>query len=140
MEVLFDGNGGHAFTFVVKIAKLALARRKIWAVVDTEGIFSPQSAEALGLDLKHLILLRPSVDDDAWAFTQLLQSTDMGVCFWITRQMDNMVFRRLQLAAERGGGLGFVFRPVSAEHKPCWADLRLKTLCFPSDSKPYVRV
>jgi hypothetical protein len=89
----------------------------------------------LGYDLKRLVLLRPRADDDAWAFTQLLRSTDISVCFWATSRMDNMIFRRLQLAAERGVGLGFVIRPSAAERKPCWAGLRLRASRRPAEGR-----
>ena len=140
VEILSEGDGSNALSFALRIARRALAQRANWAVVDTEAIFYPPAAHAFGFDEKRLILLRPRADDDAWAFTQLLQSIDVGVCFWVTRRMDNIVFRRLQLAAERGGGLGFVLRPLSAMRKPCWAGLRLKTVYLPNASNPRLRV
>ena len=119
------GSGSGAYSLALTLARQALPRREAWAVVDSEGTFYPPAAAAMGYDLKRLILLRPRSDEDAWAFTQLLRSADISVSFWMTSRMDNMVFRRLQLAAERGDGLGFVMRPAAAERKPSWASLRL---------------
>ena len=126
VEILSADDGAGAYSLALTMARSALPRREAWAVVDSGGTFHPPAAAAMGYDLKQLILLRPRADDDAWTFTQLLRSSDISVCFWMTRRMDSMVFRRLQLAAERGEGLGFVMRPHPAEHKPCWASLRLK--------------
>jgi hypothetical protein len=125
VEVLSSQEGAGAYTLALLLARRALARREAWAVVDVEGTFYPPATAALGYDLKRLILLRPRAGEDAWAVTQLLCASDISVCFWRTSRMDNMVFRRLQLAAERGDGLGFVMRPAAAERKPCWAGLRL---------------
>lgn len=117
--------GTGAYSLALTLARKALLRREAWAVVDSEGSFYPPAVAALGYDLKRLVLLRPRPDEDAWAFTQLLRSTDISVCFWKTQRMDSMVFRRLQLAAERGNGLGFVIRHAAAASRPCWASLRL---------------
>src|SRR5439155_24534982 len=66
----------------------------------------------------------------AWAFNQLLRCPDIGASFLsahsLGRSLDNMAYRRLQLAAERGQGLGFVLRPTQAARRPCWAALRLQ--------------
>lgn len=125
VEVLSAAEGAAACSLALTLARPFLARREAWAVVDPEGTFYPPAAAAMGFDLKRLILLRPRSDEDAWAFTQVLRASDISVCFWMTRRMDSMVFRRLQLAAERGDGLGFVMRPAVAERRPCWARLRL---------------
>lgn len=132
VEILSAQEGSGAYALALTLARKCageMAASQSWAVVDPEGTFYPPAASAMGYDLKRLILLRPKAggagDDDVWAFTQLLRSADIAVCFWMTSRMDSMVFRRLQLAAERGGGLGFVIRPAAAERKPCWASLRL---------------
>jgi hypothetical protein len=40
-------------------------------------------------------------------------------------KFDGRVFRRLQLAAEQGGGLGLLIRPATVRGEPSWADVRL---------------
>lgn len=125
IEILNYEDGFGACSLALKLARPFLSRREAWAVVDTDGTFYPPAVAASGYGLKQLILLRPRPDEDAWAFTQLLRSADISVCFWTTRRMDSMLFRRLQLAAERGGGMGFVIRPTAAKRRPCWARMRL---------------
>jgi hypothetical protein len=41
-------------------------------------------------------------------------------------------FRRLQLAAEAGGGLGFLVRPMACRAEPSWAAVRLGVSAQPS--------
>src|SRR6185437_15597607 len=40
-------------------------------------------------------------------------------------RLDDPAFRRLQLAAEAGGGRGFLLRPFRASREPSWASVRL---------------
>ena len=40
-------------------------------------------------------------------------------------KLDGRTFRRLQLAAEQGGGLGLLIRPATVRGEPSWADVRL---------------
>jgi len=42
--------------------------------------------------------------------------------------------RRLQLAAEQGGGLGLLIRPEAVRHQPSWADVRLLVEPLPTTS------
>ena len=47
-----------------------------------------------------------------WALEQTLQSRGVAVTFCRLQRLNARVFRRLQLAAERGGGLGFLIRAL----------------------------
>jgi protein ImuA len=60
-----------------------------------------------------------------WALEQTLQSRGVAVTFCRLERLNARVFRRLQLAAERGGGLGFLIRAPSARNEPSWSDVRL---------------
>ena len=105
-------------------------------MIDSEKTFYPPAAAALGIDLKRLILVRPGKKiacpkierptksllreeagtETLWALEQTLQSRGVAVTFCRLERINAQVFRRLQLAAERGGGLGFLHpRPCRAE-------------------------
>lgn len=132
IEILSDDEGGGAYSLALRMARSALTRQPAWAVVDTDEAFYPPAAQLCGLELQHFILVRPPSKDAVWAFTQLLRAPEIGASFWETRCKDNIAFRRFQLAAERGGGLGFLLRPLDAIRKPCWAALRLLAAPIPS--------
>ena len=125
VELLHDSHGVGSYSLALNLARNARDSKPTWAVLDTETTFNPPVAEASGWDLQQLVLIKAPLQEGGWCFTQLLRSKDIGACFWSSASMDNMVFRRLQLAAECGGGLGFVIRPMTAVRKPCWGSLRL---------------
>ncbi len=65
--------------------------------------------------------------DRHWALEQALRAEHCGAALaWPRRDPDNKTLRRLQLAAEAGGGCAFLFRPprVRGQHSP--AALRLQ--------------
>jgi protein ImuA len=124
-------------------ARPALGEDGTLLVLDCEKTFYPPAAAALGFDLRRVILVLPgrsarpaqsdvnpsekvkSSAEALWALEQSLQSRGVAVTFsWLAR-LDSRVFRRLQLAAQRGGGLGFLIRPPAARREPSWSDVRL---------------
>ena len=48
-------------------------------------------------------------------------------------------FRRLQLAAEEGGGLGLLVRPQGVQHEPSWAEVRLLVEPLPMSASGHAR-
>jgi cell division inhibitor SulA/protein ImuA len=82
-----------------------------------------------GIDLARLLLVGARDDHEAlWAAEQALRCPAIGaVLLWPAAATERCV-RRLQLAAESGGSLGFLFRPPAAAAAPSPAALRLR-LC-----------
>lgn len=84
---------------------------------------------AHGLALERLLLVRASDTDTAlWAVEQLLRCTHIGAVLAWPGTLDERRVRRLQLAAERGGGCGMLYRPprAAALHSPAALRLRLQ--------------
>jgi hypothetical protein len=121
----------------------ALGQDRVLIVIDEEESLYPPAAAALGIDLERLILVRPGKAvrrsagvekqkklaaasvETLWAIEQALASRGVAVTFCRLQKLSARVFRRLQLAAERGGGLGFLIRPPTARGEPSWSDVRL---------------
>ena len=62
---------------------------------------------------------------ELWALEQALRFTGCGAALaWVT-QLEGLALRRLQLACEAGGSLGFLFRPATEAAQPSPASLRL---------------
>jgi hypothetical protein len=94
-------------------------------VIDERREFYPPAAACLGLDLDRTIVIRPRRREETiWALEQSLRCAGVAVTLaWIDTLSDR-VFRRLQLAAEHGAGLGLFLRPAAARREPTWADIR----------------
>ncbi len=126
VEWLAPAAGSGAATLALIAAREACRAGGVLGVLDAERSFYPPAAAALGVDLERLLIVRPPRHgDDAWALDQLLRSRAVGAVLAWPGDWDEHTFRRLQLAAESGAGLGFLLRPSSIRHEPSWAELRL---------------
>jgi hypothetical protein len=135
VEWLAPGEGSGAATLALIAAREACRQGGVLAVLDAARWFYPPAAAALDVDLERLLIVRPPRrGDDAWALDQLLRSRAVGAVLAWPGDWDEHVFRRLQLAAEAGEGLGFLLRPSSIRALPSWAELRL--LAVPLVSPP----
>ena len=67
----------------------------------------------------------PTRSDFLWALDQALRCPAVAAVLAWPEELDGRTFRRLQLAAEQGGGLGLFVRPERARHEPSWAEVRL---------------
>lgn len=94
-------------------------------VVDPRGDFYPLAVKGFGLQPRDLVIVRPkNAKEELWAYDQALRSGAIQVVVgWIDRLADTP-FRRLQLAAEKSGSLGFLLRPAAVRNKPSWAEVR----------------
>lgn len=95
-------------------------------VFDREQTFYPPAAVAWGIAPQQMIVVRPkNPTEELWALEQCLQSAGVAVSLCRLQRATSRALRRLQLAVERGGGLGFLLRPLSARGQPAWSDVRL---------------
>jgi len=119
--------------------RAAFGEDRVLIVIDDEESLYPPAAAALGIDLKRLFLVRPGKRirrnaetkrpsaasvEALWALEQSLASRGVAITFCRLERLSARVFRRLQLSAERGGGLGFLIRPPTARGEPSWSDVR----------------
>jgi hypothetical protein len=127
MELVSTADGTGAWTLALFMAKHACEKGKALIVVDDQGCFYPPAAARLGIDLARLIVLRSRKPRDVYAAVeQSLRSTAVGaVLGWFDR-LPGVDGRRLQLAAETGGGLGLLLRPAASLRAPSFAAVRLQ--------------
>jgi hypothetical protein len=108
------------------LARLTRTERHI-ALIRTPYVpFAPALLQQ-GLQLDRLLIINASNEEDTlWAFEQTLRCKSFGaVVAWPSAVKDREV-RRLQLAAEAGRSIGFLYRPPAAALEASPAAVRLK--------------
>jgi hypothetical protein len=109
---------------------LALARRacqggKALVVIDRREEFYPPAVPE-GIDLAATIVVQPANPaDEVWAWDQALGSLGVGAVLGWVGAVSGRTFRRWQLSAARGGGLGLLVRSAEFRGAPSWAEARL---------------
>jgi protein ImuA len=117
--------GGGAGTAALIAAREACLDGGALVVMDRGGRFYPPAAAALGIDLEATIVVRPqNLKDELWAWDQALRCGGVAAVWAPLESIDDRAFRRLQLAAEEGGALGFLVRPAALRHRPTWSDVQ----------------
>lgn len=124
-EILVASDGiGECSLLLPALAALTRSRQRIAFVAPPYIPYAPALATA-GIDLGQLVQIEAGAADTHWTAEQCLRA---GCCAavvnWLPRA-DYRQLRRLQIAAEAGSAIGFVFRPLEAARETSPAALRL---------------
>jgi protein ImuA len=137
VEVLAAAAGTGAWTLALLLAERARGAHQALVVADALGCFYPPAASKLGVNLERCLVVRPaSPRDAAAAMRQALTCAAVGAAIGWFDQLRPSESRQLQLAAEAGGGVGFLLRPASALRTSSFAVLRLLIRPMPSPGFP----
>jgi hypothetical protein len=131
-ELMSDTIGiGELSLLVPALSRLARAGRYIAWIAPPYLPYAPALAQR-GLPLERVLLIRTrSLQQSLWATEQALRCPAIGaVLGWPAYIVDKNV-RRLQLAAEAGGSLGILYRPLECAREPSPAALRLRLHAAP---------
>ena len=126
-----EGPGSGATTLALLSAGGLIRRRDsgpagTLAVVDRGGGFYTAAAAGLGLSPEGILLVRAGSEGEwQWAMEQVLRSPAIDVALTWAGSLDDRVFRRWQLAAELGGGVGMLVRSPEVVPQASWASARL---------------
>jgi hypothetical protein len=126
-ELMSDAIGiGELGLLMPALSNLARAGRYIVWIAPPYLPYAPALAQR-GLPLDRILLIRTrTLQESLWATEQALRCPAVGaVLSWPAYIVDKNV-RRLQLAAETGGSLGFLYRPAEAARESSPAALRLR--------------
>lgn len=125
-ELLVESDGiGECSLLLPALAALTRAQRRVVLVAPPYVAYAPALAAA-GIDLRQLVQIDAAGGDTHWSLEQCLRSGCCGAVLGWLPQADYRELRRLQLAAETGGTLGFLFRPLVAAEQASPAQLRLR--------------
>jgi hypothetical protein len=124
-EILFDHDGiGELDLLMPALAELTQRRQRVVFVTPPYIPYAP-ALDAHGLDLRYVVQIDSAPTEGSWSAEQCLRSGSCGAVLSWMQQGDYTQLRRLQLAAESGDALAFLFRPARAADKPSPAALRL---------------
>lgn len=138
----------------------ALSRGGHWLiwVAPPHQPYAP-ALQAAGVDLDRVLVVEPEAtqanqipspgsrsvwrkpqDSELWALEQALRFAGCGAALaWVTG-VENLALRRLQLACEAGGSLGFLFRPATDIAQASPAALRLLLTLDPDSAQLEITV
>jgi hypothetical protein len=130
IEWIVAAPGHGAISAALQILRRTAQAHQCWAIIDPAAEFHLPAFTGWGIDPGSLLLIRPTTPDETtWAIEQCLRSTGLSFTLaLVENRFPARVHRRWQLAAEVGGGVGLVFRPLWAAREPIWADLRLRVI------------
>lgn len=125
-EILIPADGvGELQVVLPALVRLTRAGRRVALIAPPYLPYAP-AWQAAGVDLAQLAVVDATPPDMAWAMEQCLRSGSCGaVLGWLTHA-DDRTLRRLEVAADTGHALGFVFRDRVALGNPSPAALRLE--------------
>jgi protein ImuA len=126
VEWLVAGAGSGGQTLALYTVREACREGGAVVVLDQAREFYPPAAARLGIRPEQLIVVcARNPADNTWALDQALRCPAVAAAVAWPEKLDGHTFRRLQLAAEQGGGLGVLIRPEGVRHEPSWAAVRL---------------
>lgn len=126
-EVIHAQQGiGELQLLMPALARLSRDSRWIALIAPPHIPYAPALA-ACGVDLSRILLVRPQRHvETLWAVEQALRAGTCGAVICWPGQADAGALRRLQLAAETGDCMGFLFRSEADAAQPSPASLRVR--------------
>lgn len=127
--------GGGGMTLALAVAARVMQSGGTLVVLDPDRTFYPPAAAFFDLPLQRMIVVRPEAPADAlWALEVALRSQAASVVIAPIGRLGDRAYRRLQLAVEAGGGLGFLLRPAELQRELSWAAARLLVAPIPGSN------
>lgn len=125
-EILLPADGvGELEVVLPTLARLTHGGQRVVVVAPPYVVYAP-AWQAAGVDLAWLSVVDARDGEIAWAMEQCLRSGSCAAVLGWPVRADDRTLRRLQVAADTGHALGFVFRDRAALANPSPAALRLE--------------
>jgi cell division inhibitor SulA/protein ImuA len=133
-EIFVDGYGigelGLLMPALAALTKVDPAKPPKWVVwIAPPFVPYAPALQQHGLNLDRLLMIHPTSGNKnrLWAIEQVVRSgSSAGVLAWVAVVAEDVMLRRLQLAAEDQGCWVLLFRPASASQQRSPAALRIR--------------
>ncbi len=140
VEWLSEGRGSGSMGLALWASRAAWHDRLL-VMIDSRRELHAPAAVPFAVDLSKTVFIRPERPSDAlWSLEQVLRTRGVGAVLCDVEQLSPQAYRRLQLAAETGGGLGILLRPAKARGQPSFAEYRFLVQPLPSPTKSTERL
>jgi hypothetical protein len=131
-----SGCGATYLALTAASAALQASQHQYLVIIDTHHQFYPPMLASHRLDLQRVIWVRPqSPADCIWATDQALRNPAVAAVVADLEVLTDRDARRLQLAAESGGGVGLLVRGLQARRMPSWADVQWVVRSSPTNRR-----
>lgn len=125
IEFLIPHDGLGVTSLALRLGQGACRPGRRLVVVDAARTFYPPAAAGSGLDVTQLLVVRPTMRELPGTLVHVLRCPAVGALVAEVTRLSSTEFRRVQLAAQTGGGIGLLLRPASARTAPSFAAVRL---------------
>ncbi|HJT97526.1 MAG TPA: translesion DNA synthesis-associated protein ImuA, partial [Rhodanobacteraceae bacterium] len=124
--ILIEHDGiGECSLLLPALAAITQAKQRV-VFVAPPYIPYPPALAAAGIDLSYVVHIDAGAADTHWTAEQCLRAGCCGAVLGWMPTTDYRKLRRLQLAAETGSAIGFVFRPLEAAQETSPSSLRVQ--------------
>jgi protein ImuA len=124
VEWLAEGRGSGSTGLALWASRPAW-RDNLLVMIDSRRELHAPAAVPFAVDLSRAVFIRSEQPHDAlWSAEQALRTRGIGAVVCDVEKLSSQACRRLQLAAEIGGGLGILLRPAKARGQPSFAEYR----------------
>lgn len=101
--------------FALLLAKAATGAKSPLVWCDPLQTLFPPAIAAAGIPLENVYLLNPRTQvEQSWAVAECMRCKGVSATIAQVSRLTRLEARRLQLAAEKGGGIGLLLRPMNA--------------------------
>jgi protein ImuA len=133
VEWVEDGAASGAAALALFVGRQLGDARRAAIFVDLKRQIYPPALAASGFDLAKMIVVHPSTEQETlWACEESLRCKAVALVWARIERLTGLAFRRLQLAVEESGGIGFLVRSAAALRQPSWADVRFRVTPRPA--------
>jgi len=138
-ELLWRKSAGFPLSFALLLARAAQENGGAIAWNDPDRELYLPAVAAAGIDLRRLVLLRCSGrSEQMWALAECLRCPGLSAMVASVDKLSAIEARRLQLAAERGGGVGVLMRRYESRNIATYAAAS-RWLIEPAPGSPQVQ-